>query len=94
VPEALKNTKNLDYFPTILLNTSQNPEGAFENAAYGYVLTLSSGSSQSRYIAIDPNNASKKIVFSISELREKRNSLIWFFYEGPFPPEGWTNFEQ
>lgn len=94
LPEQLETTKNLDYFPTVLLNTSQDPIGYFESANYGYVLRLSTG--LDKYLATDSpkDTTEKSIVFSMGELREKRKNLTWFLYRGPFPPEGWIAFDQ
>ena len=93
LPEPLETTKNLDYFPTVLLNTSQDAVGDFETVPYGYVLRLSTG--LNKYLATDSpgNSTEKRIVFSMGELREKRKNLTWFLYQGPFPPEGWTTFK-
>ena len=93
LPEPLETTKNLDYFPTVLLNTSQDPTGYFESAPYGYVLRLNTG--LNTYLATDSpeNSTEKRVVFSMGELREKRKILTWFLYEDPFPPEGWTTFK-
>jgi len=94
LPKPLETAKNLDYFPTVLLNTSQDPTGYFESAPYGYVLRLSAG--LNNYLATDSpeNSTEKRIVYSMGELREKRENLTWFIYVNPFPPEGWTIFEQ
>ena len=90
-PEPLEPTKNLDYFPAVLLKAG--PIGDFETMPYGYVLRLVTGNNT--YLATDsPEQSTEKtVVFSIAELREKRKKLTWFLYEGPFPPEGWTSFE-
>jgi len=90
-PEPLEPTKNLDYFPAVLLKAG--PIGDFETIPYGYVLRLVTG--DNTYLATDsPEESTEKtVVFSIAELREKRKKLTWFLYEGPFPPEGWTSFK-
>jgi len=94
LPEPLETTANLDYFPTVLLKSSQDTPAYFESTTYGYVLRLSTG--LNRYLATDSpeNSTEKRIVFSMGELREKRKNLTWFLYEGPFPPEGWTAFNE
>jgi hypothetical protein len=93
LPEPLEATKNLDYFPAVLLNTGQEPTGYFESIPYGYLLRLVTGNNT--YLATDSPEGSteKTVVFSMGELREKRKKLTWFLYEGPFPPEGWTTFK-
>jgi len=94
LPEPLEITKNLDYFPTVLLKSSQDTPSYFESTTYGYVLRLGTGFNQ--YLATDSpkHSTEKRIVFSMGELREKRKNLTWFLYEGPFPPEGWTTFKE
>ena len=90
LPEPLKNTKNLDYFPAVLLHTGPEETGYFESTTYGYALRLVTGNNT--YLAIDSSEESteKTVVFSMGELREKRNRLRWFLYDGPWPPEEWS----
>jgi len=92
LPEPLEPTENLDYFPAVLLNTAQAPIADLESIPYGYALRLVT--SNNIYLATDsPEESTEKtVVFSMGELREKRKKLTWFLYEGPFPPEGWTEF--
>ena len=92
-PEPLEPTEYLDYFPTVVINTAQAPRSAFQTIPYGYALRLVTGNNT--YLATDSPEESteKRVVFTIGELREKRNKLTWFLYEGPFPPEGWSEFK-
>ena len=90
LPESLETTRNLDYFPAVLLHTGPEPAGYFESITYGYALRLVTGNNT--YLATDSHAEStdKTVVFSIGELREKRKKLTWFLYEGPWPPEEWS----
>lgn len=92
LPEPLETTKHLDYFPTVLLKTSEQASGYFESATYGYVLKLDTGLNTYLATDSDQNANDKRIVFSVGELIENRKKLTWILYEGPFPPEGWTRF--
>ena len=90
LPESLEPTENRDYFPAVLLHTGPEETVYFESTIYGYALRLIAGNNT--YLAIDPLDESteKTVVFSIGELREKRNRLTWFLYDGPWPPEEWS----
>lgn len=90
LPEPLEPTKNLDYFPAVLIHTGPEQTGYFESVTYGYALRLVAGNSI--YLATDSPEEStdKTVVFSMGELREKRNTLTWFLYDGPWPPEEWS----
>lgn len=90
LPEPLEPTKNLDYFPAVLLHTGPEPAGYFESITYGYALRLVTGNNT--YLAIDSSEESteKTVVFNMGELREKRKRLRWFLYDGPWPPEEWS----
>ena len=90
LPEPLEPTKNLDYFPAVLLHTGPEPAGYFESISYGYALRLVTGNNT--YLATDSPEESpeKTVVFSMGDLREKRTRLTWFLYDGPWPPEKWS----
>jgi hypothetical protein len=90
LPEPLEPTENLDYFPSVLMHCGPEEAGYFESTTYGYALRLITGNNT--YLAMDPSEESieKTPVFSMGELREKRNRLRWFLYDGPWPPEEWT----
>jgi hypothetical protein len=90
LPEPLEPTKNLDYFPAVLIHTGPEQTGYFESVTYGYALRLITGNNT--YLATDSPEEStdKRVVFSIGELTEKRNKLTWFLYQGPWPPEEWS----
>lgn len=90
LPEALEPTKNLDYFPAVLIHSGPEQTGYFESVTYGYALRLVTGNNT--YLATDsPEESTEKtVVFSMGELREKRKKLTWFLYKGPWPPEEWS----
>jgi len=92
LPQSLETTKNLDYFPAVLLHTGPEPAGYLESITYGYALRLVAGNNT--YLAIDSleESTEKTVVFSMGELREKRNRLAWFIYDGPWPPQEWSTF--
>jgi hypothetical protein len=90
LPEPLESTKNLDYFPAVLIHTGPEETDYFESTTYGYALRLVTGNNT--YLATDsPEESTEKtVVYSMGELREKRKKLTWFLYKGPWPPEEWT----
>lgn len=90
LPEPLGSTKNLDYFPAVLIHSGPEQTGYFESVTYGYALRLVTGNNT--YLATDsPEESTEKtVVYGMGELREKRKKLTWFLYKGPWPPEEWS----